>query len=203
MIDNEKNMISEAELDGVSGGLIFNARNIIGSDPNNPFEVLDDRTGDVLARANTYDLAVQYAVNMGKSYEYTEDWQEITERYNTGLTFEQLTDRVLAIYLARKGFRTNMNISAQIQSIAYWDETQDERERLKTQLEDGSLILDPDTIYIIPEIIRYHYWSFGSSEELSEYLERVRSAYEGRADLRFLSMDLNDAINNYWILCPR
>ena len=136
-------------------------------------------------------------------HEYTEDWQEITERYNTGLTFEQLTDRVLAIYLARKGFRTNMNISAQIQSIAYWDETQDERERLKAKLEDGSLILDPDTIYIIPEIIRYHYWSFGSSEELSEYLERVRSAYEGRADLRYLSMDLNDAINNYWILCPR
>ena len=77
MKDNEKNMISEAELDGVSGGLIFNARNIIGSDPSNPFEVLDDRTGDVLARANTYDLAVQYAVNMGKSYEYTEDWNRV------------------------------------------------------------------------------------------------------------------------------
>ena len=77
MIDNEKNMISEAELDGVSGGLIFNAKSIIGSDPNNPFEVLDDRTGDVLARANTYDLAVQYAVNMGKSYEYTEDWNRV------------------------------------------------------------------------------------------------------------------------------
>ena len=67
----------DEELDNVGGGLIFNAKNIIGSDPNNPFEVLDDRTGDVLARANTYDLAVQYAVNMGKSYEYTEDWNRV------------------------------------------------------------------------------------------------------------------------------
>ena len=68
MKDIEKNKIRDEELDNVGGGLIFNAKNIIGSDPNNPFEVLDDRTGDVLARANTYDLAVQYAVNMGKSY---------------------------------------------------------------------------------------------------------------------------------------
>ncbi|MCR5405982.1 MAG: hypothetical protein K6E88_04285 [Lachnospiraceae bacterium] len=77
MKELDKNKIANEELDNVSGGLIFNAKNIIGSDPNNPFEVLDDRTGDVLARANTYDLAVQYAVNMGKSYEYTEDWNRV------------------------------------------------------------------------------------------------------------------------------
>lgn len=135
-------------------------------------------------------------------HEYTKDWQDITERYNTGLTFEQLTDRVLAIYLARKGFRTNMNISAQIQEVAYWDQTQEGRDRLKAALEEGSLELDPDTIYIIPEIIRYQYWSFDSPEQLEEYIENVRSAYEGKAELRFMSMDLNDAVNNYWILCP-
>ena len=135
-------------------------------------------------------------------HEYTKDWQDITERYNTGLTFEQLTDRVLAIYLARKGFRTNMNISAQIQEVAYWDQTQEERDQLKAALEDGSLELDPETIYIIPEIIRYQYWSFDSSEQLEDYLENVRSAYKGKAELRFFSMDLNDAVNNYWILCP-
>ena len=136
-------------------------------------------------------------------HEYTADWQEITERYHTGLTFEQVTDRVLAIYLARKGFRTNINISAQIEAIAYWEETQEERAELKAALETGSLALDPDTIYIIPEIIRYQHWSFDSAEQLQEYLEKVRSAYEGKADLRFLSMDLNDAVNNYWILCPK
>ena len=135
-------------------------------------------------------------------HEYSKDWQDIAERYNTGLTFEQLTDRVLAIYLARKGFRTNMNISAKIQEVAYWNQTQEEREQLKAALEDGSLELDPRTIYIIPEIIRYQYWSFNSSEQLGEYLENVRAAYEGKAELRFLSMNLNDEVNSYWILCP-
>ena len=77
MKELEKNKMTDEELDNVGGGLIFNARNIVGSDPNNPFEVLDDRTGDVLARANTYDLAVQYAKNMGKSWEYTEDWNRV------------------------------------------------------------------------------------------------------------------------------
>ena len=79
-MSEEKNInkaISEEELNEVSGGLIFNASRISGSDPNNPFEVLDDRTGDVLARASTYDLAFQYACNMGKSVEYTEDWNRI------------------------------------------------------------------------------------------------------------------------------
>lgn len=77
MKELEKNRISDEELDNVGGGLIFNASQIIGSDPNRPFEVLDDRTGDVLARAQTYDQAVQYAKNMGKSYEYTEDWDRV------------------------------------------------------------------------------------------------------------------------------
>lgn len=77
MSELEKNRLRDDELDETSGGLIFNASAIIGSDPANPFEVLDDRTGDVLARANTYDLAVQYAKAMGKSYEYTEDWNRV------------------------------------------------------------------------------------------------------------------------------
>ncbi|MBR4718688.1 MAG: hypothetical protein IKP31_00435 [Lachnospiraceae bacterium] len=77
MSDIEKDKLTDEELESTSGGLIFYARNIIGSDPNNPFEVLDDRTGDVLARANTYEQAVQYANNMGKSWEYTEEWDRI------------------------------------------------------------------------------------------------------------------------------
>lgn len=77
MKDIEKNRLADDEMDNVGGGLIFNASNIIGSDPCNPFEVLDDRTGDVLARANTYDQAYQYARAMGKSPEYTEDWGRV------------------------------------------------------------------------------------------------------------------------------
>lgn len=77
MKEMDKNKLTDEEMDKVGGGLIFNAKNIIGSDPNNPFEVLDDRTGDVLARASTYDQAVKYAVDIGRSWEYTEDWNRV------------------------------------------------------------------------------------------------------------------------------
>lgn len=79
-MSEEKNIngkVSDEDLKEVSGGLIFNASRISGSDPYNPFEVLDDRTGDVLARASTYDQAFQYACSMGKSVEYTEDWNRV------------------------------------------------------------------------------------------------------------------------------
>jgi hypothetical protein len=69
--------LTDEEMKEVSGGLIFNASRISGSDPNNPFEVLDDRTGEVLARAATYDQATWYAANMGRSIEYTEDWNRV------------------------------------------------------------------------------------------------------------------------------
>ena len=75
--EKKANMISDGALEGVSGGLIFNASNIAGSDPNNPFEVLDDRNGQVLARANSYDQARQYAEHLGQSIEYTDDWDRI------------------------------------------------------------------------------------------------------------------------------
>ena len=71
------NKINDEALENVNGGLIFNAKNISGSDPKNPFEVLDDKTGDVLARAANYDAAVQMAKNIGRSTEYTEDWDRI------------------------------------------------------------------------------------------------------------------------------
>ncbi len=75
--ENKVNVINDDTLEGVSGGLIFNASNIAGADPNNPFEVLDDSNGQVLARANSYDQARRYAERMGKSTEYTEDWSRI------------------------------------------------------------------------------------------------------------------------------
>ncbi len=75
--ENKVNGINDDALEGVSGGLIFNASNISGADPNNPFEVLDDSNGQVLARANSYDQARQYAEHMGKSTDYTEDWNRV------------------------------------------------------------------------------------------------------------------------------
>ncbi|MBO4374220.1 MAG: bacteriocin [Lachnospiraceae bacterium] len=38
--------INDDDLQNVSGGLIFNASNIQGADPDKPWEVLDDHTGN-------------------------------------------------------------------------------------------------------------------------------------------------------------
>ena len=75
--ENKVNAINDDTLEGVSGGLIFNASNISGAKPETPFQVLDDNNGQVLARANSYDQAVRYAEHMGKSAEYTEDWDKV------------------------------------------------------------------------------------------------------------------------------
>ena len=45
MID-KKNRIDDSKLEEVSGGVIFNATGISGADPNRPWEVLNDHTGD-------------------------------------------------------------------------------------------------------------------------------------------------------------
>ena len=75
--ENKVNGIDDDALEGVSGGEIFNASNIAGADPNNPFEVLDDSNGQVLARANSYEQARRYAEHMGQSIEYTDDWNRV------------------------------------------------------------------------------------------------------------------------------
>ncbi len=75
--EKKANMISDDALEGVSGGLIFNASMLDGSDPDGPFEVLDDSNGQVLARANSYEQARQYAERLGISIEYTDDWDRI------------------------------------------------------------------------------------------------------------------------------
>ena len=47
------NKINDSDLDNISGGLIFNASNISGSDPARPWEVLDNKNGNVLQRFTT------------------------------------------------------------------------------------------------------------------------------------------------------
>ena len=44
------NKMNDSDLENVSGGLIFNASNISGSDPARPWEVLDNKNGNVLMR---------------------------------------------------------------------------------------------------------------------------------------------------------
>ena len=45
-----KEKIDDGVLEGISGGVLFDAQDIAGSDPNNPWEVLDDKDGHVVAR---------------------------------------------------------------------------------------------------------------------------------------------------------
>ena len=61
MNENIPNKIDDSALEGITGGAIFNASHMDGSDPNTPWEVIDDRTGDVVFKARTRDEAIAYA----------------------------------------------------------------------------------------------------------------------------------------------
>ena len=62
---NNNHAINDADLENVSGGLIFNASNIAGADPTHPWEVIDNKNGTVLARFQTRDQAVAAAQQYG------------------------------------------------------------------------------------------------------------------------------------------
>ena len=78
-MSDEIRKLSEDELDGVSGGAIFNASNIIGSTEGKPWEVLDDKgnikrdkDGNELRFASRDD-AVAAAARAGVGYNEV-DW---------------------------------------------------------------------------------------------------------------------------------
>ena len=60
-------LVSDEELDKVAGGVIFNASNIYGADPSNPWEVLDNSNGNVIARFNNKNDAVACAKSFGSN----------------------------------------------------------------------------------------------------------------------------------------
>ena len=60
-IMDKNKAINDNELNEVSGGLIFDARPVAGADPNNPWEVIDNKTGRVLDRCPTKEAAVYTA----------------------------------------------------------------------------------------------------------------------------------------------
>ena len=59
-IKNGKEMTDE-ELRSLSGGVIFNASGISGSDPLCPWELIDNYNGNVLARFRTKEEAIQFS----------------------------------------------------------------------------------------------------------------------------------------------
>ena len=81
---NNNNAINDADLGNVSGGLIFNASNISGSDPTHPWEVIDNKNGNVLARCATRDQAVAAAQQYGGNpYNAMEvDWNAVVSLRN-------------------------------------------------------------------------------------------------------------------------
>ena len=67
----------DEQLEDISGGGIFYAKDITCSDPNNPWEVIDDY-GNVIGRYPTYNKAVYYAgYNRVSMDEYS--WKELND----------------------------------------------------------------------------------------------------------------------------
>lgn len=64
-MSNEK--LNAEELGNVSGGFVFNAQNISGADPANPWEVIDNKNGNVLARFPSKQQAVAKAQSYGSN----------------------------------------------------------------------------------------------------------------------------------------
>ena len=60
---SEIKKLSEDDLENVSGGIVFDAHDIVGGDEDfdHVWQVLDDKTGRVLQRCSTRDDARQWA----------------------------------------------------------------------------------------------------------------------------------------------
>ncbi len=79
MDEKLKNLkLSEEQLDEVAGGFIFNAENIIGSDPGKPWEVQDAK-GKVLGRYTNRDEAIYNAGVNGVGFQEL-TWAEVQKR---------------------------------------------------------------------------------------------------------------------------
>lgn len=125
------------------------------------------------------------------------EWAELAERFDTALSFDCLTDRTLAFWLAKNDFKTNMMITAPIHMDAYWQRTAGERKKIKDGLGNGTLVLDANTVYIIAEDTGTNR-SFENEDELTAYTDRIEKNYSGEADILYLT----DGVKNYRILVP-
>lgn len=69
--------INNNELKNISGGVIFNASGITGSDYYNPWEVLDEK-GNVVCRCPTRDDAIFEAGRRVKTYQEV-TWEQVLQ----------------------------------------------------------------------------------------------------------------------------
>ena len=67
--------LNDEELEQVSGGAIFNASGISGSDPGNPWEVLDGN-GNVKGRYPTREMAIYNAGKMNVDF-FEVSWDQV------------------------------------------------------------------------------------------------------------------------------
>ena len=77
MLENSK-AISENDLDRVNGGRILNATGMAGCDINNPWEIVDNVTGQTLYRYNCKEAAIVDAVKKWGGSNY-DDIRDITQ----------------------------------------------------------------------------------------------------------------------------
>ena len=77
MLENSK-AIRENDLDRVNGGRILNATGMAGCDINNPWEIVDNVTGQTLYRYNCKEAAIVDAVKKWGGSNY-DDVRDITQ----------------------------------------------------------------------------------------------------------------------------
>ena len=77
MLENSK-AINENDLDRVNGGRILNATGMAGCDINNPWEIVDNVTGQTLYRYNCKEAAIVDAVKKWGGSNY-DDVRDITQ----------------------------------------------------------------------------------------------------------------------------
>ena len=76
--------LGDDELNNVAGGaeyLVFDATNIIGSDPVLHYELLDGK-GDVVSRSDNPGALMDYARHIGKTVDFTDNWGYVLDRRN-------------------------------------------------------------------------------------------------------------------------
>lgn len=77
----KKEMINANELNSIAGGVLFDASGIIGSDVNNPWEVLDDKDGHVVARFPS-EYAARVALGGLNENHVVVNWDQVLQLRN-------------------------------------------------------------------------------------------------------------------------
>ncbi len=63
----DEKRLNDEELEGISGGMIFNATGRPEADPFRPWEVINNDNGEILGRFSTQGEACEFAKRFGKN----------------------------------------------------------------------------------------------------------------------------------------